>query len=63
MSHSQPVRDLIWVVALLRSQGVRLTVAKFAGERSESTQEGVDKADRNGDGLICYKEVGGHNVI
>jgi hypothetical protein len=27
------------------------------------TQEEVDKADRNGDGLICYKEVDGHNVI
>jgi hypothetical protein len=29
----------------------------------KATQQEVDEADRNDDGLICYREVDGHNVI
>ena len=32
-------------------------------QNGQPTQEEIDKADRNGDGLICYKVVNGFNVI
>ena len=32
-------------------------------QSGQATQEEIDKADRNGDGLICYKIVNGSNVI
>ena len=32
-------------------------------QSGQATQEEIDKADRNGDGLICYKIVNSSNVI
>ena len=32
-------------------------------QSGQATQEDIDKADRNGDGLICYKVVNRSNLI
>jgi hypothetical protein len=32
-------------------------------QSGQATEEEIDKADRNGDGLICYKIVNGSNVL